>query len=133
LHEDVGLEPKAADPEGEVELAAVLEALALLLGEHGIGDGLAILRAQRVMGPGQDLAVHPEHGRNSHRDVHVRSTLLDHELEQLVHGDRLPAGLGSSPLGHHGRFQRYWHSRRGSGLIHPWRSLQHPFRGGGLL
>src|SRR5262249_24214296 len=65
------------------ELLGGLEALALLVREHAVGERDAALRRQHFVLGGRDRPVDPQLRRHARREVQVGRAPLHHVLEQL--------------------------------------------------
>ena len=69
---------------GEVQVAALGEMLVLRVGQN-LGDvTFQLPRPQLTELDRQQIAVHAQHGRHAHRQVHVRAPLLRAELQKRV-------------------------------------------------
>ena len=85
LEEHVGAEAgEALDPEAEVQLQALLEAVLLRVGEDAVGELLGLHRVQGRQVQRAQLAVHADLRGRVGGDVKVGGALLDHRLQQLV-------------------------------------------------
>jgi hypothetical protein len=67
----------------EVELLGRLEALALVVGQHAIGDVRGALRGQDLVDRRFHRSVDAIHGRHARGDMQVGGPLGDHLFEQF--------------------------------------------------
>src|SRR5580658_7307180 len=68
----------------EVQVVTLVKLLILVAGEDLADVALKFRHAQVAELDRQQVAVHAQHGRNTHREVHIRATLLRAELQERI-------------------------------------------------